>query len=229
VSDVTLWVPRNDTVAVILCSPPSWAAQIVLEEKRAPYELRELSFEANEHRTPEMLAKNPRGTVPVLEHDGVVVHETFAILEYLNFVFGDPGLLPVDRIPRARTLVRFHESAALKTTGMALFAYLMRTVDGGREPTLLRTMGQAFDDEVARWETYAIAGDLPTEEPSLASIVVFVYLATAAQLGYALPPALAQFVAGMRSRRAVTATWPNTWTATPPAAPPWHQDESVRP
>ena len=88
--------------------------------------------------------------------------------------------------------------------------------------TTLRTMGQAFEDEVAFWERYAIAGDLPADPPTLASIVVFVYLATAAQLGFTLPPALAQFVDAMRSRRAVAATWPSTWTSAPPASPPWH-------
>lgn len=220
-ADPTLYVARNDSVAVIQCSPPSWAARIVLEEKRVTYTLRELSFAAGEHRTPEMLEKNPRGSVPVLEHDGIVVYETLAILQYLNFAFADPALLPAEREPRARTLVRFHESANLKTVGMALFAYLMRTADGGREPTPLRTMGQAFEDEVELWERYARAGDLLTDPPSLASIVVFVYLATATQLGFTLPPALAELVAAMRSRRSVTATWPSTWTSEPPSVPPW--------
>ena len=199
-AELTLYVPDNASIAVIQCSPPSWAAHIVLEEKRASYALVKLAFDKGEHRTPQMLERNPRGTIPVLVDGDIVLHETFAILEYLNFSLAEPGLMPSDIVARARTLVRYHESAHLKTAGMALFAYLMRTAGAGVDASVLRTLGAAFDAETARWEAYAEAGDLPSDPPTLASIVVFVYLAAAAQLGAKLPPALAEFVARMRGR-----------------------------
>ena len=56
-------------------------------------------------RTPETganLAKvSPGGTVPVLHHDGKVIWETLAILEYLNELYPEKRLWPVDRDARA--------------------------------------------------------------------------------------------------------------------------------
>jgi glutathione S-transferase len=56
-------------------------------------------------RTPETAANlanvSPAGTVPVLHHDGRIVWETLAILEYLNELFPEKGLWPADRDARA--------------------------------------------------------------------------------------------------------------------------------
>ena len=65
-TQITLYMPDPASLRVIECSPPSWMIQLALEEKELPYETRLLSFSAGEHRSPEMLARNPRGTVPVL-------------------------------------------------------------------------------------------------------------------------------------------------------------------
>jgi len=46
-----------------------------------------------EHRTPEFLAKNPSGAVPVLElDDGTTISECTAITEYIDNVAGHPTL-----------------------------------------------------------------------------------------------------------------------------------------
>ncbi|NRG16998.1 glutathione S-transferase family protein [Rhizobiales bacterium] len=46
-----------------------------------------------EHRTPEFLAKNPSGVVPVLElADGTQISESTAITEYLDHAAGEPTL-----------------------------------------------------------------------------------------------------------------------------------------
>lgn len=48
---------------------------------------------AGEHKTPEFLAKNPSGAVPVLElEDGTIVTECTAITEYLDHLSGEPEL-----------------------------------------------------------------------------------------------------------------------------------------
>jgi glutathione S-transferase len=45
------------------------------------------------HRTPEFLAKNPSGAVPVLElDDGTAISECTAITEYLDHLQGEPTL-----------------------------------------------------------------------------------------------------------------------------------------
>lgn len=52
-------------------------------------------------RSPEHLARNPQGLVPVLEIDGLVLTQSLAILEYLDETRG-AGFLPVDAPGRAR-------------------------------------------------------------------------------------------------------------------------------
>lgn len=53
-------------------------------------------------QTAENLARvSPTGFVPVLDHDGRIVWETLAILEYLNDLFPEKQLWPADRGARA--------------------------------------------------------------------------------------------------------------------------------
>jgi glutathione S-transferase len=52
--------------------------------------------------TPEYLKLNPNGVVPTFVHDGQVMIESSAILEYLEEVFPDPPLAPSDPVERSR-------------------------------------------------------------------------------------------------------------------------------
>ncbi len=65
-----------------------------LEEVGAPYETRIVEYgptmKGAEHR-----ARNPMGKIPVLEHQGVVVTETAAIIAYLADAFPAAGLAPM--------------------------------------------------------------------------------------------------------------------------------------
>ena len=55
----------------------------------------ELSIRKGETRTPEFLAINPNGRVPVIVHDGTVIWESVAITLYLGETFGvEAGLYP---------------------------------------------------------------------------------------------------------------------------------------
>ncbi len=54
------------------------------------------------HKEPEHLARNPFGTLPVLEcDDGSFLKESLAIIEYLEDRFPDGALLPADPLARA--------------------------------------------------------------------------------------------------------------------------------
>ncbi len=74
----------------------SFAAHIALHEIGTPFEGRRLSIPNKETRTPEYLAVNPAGKVPVLLIDGRVLSEVAAILFYLAKRFPEAGLLPAD-------------------------------------------------------------------------------------------------------------------------------------
>lgn len=77
----------------------STAAQkirIALAEKRLAWESHHLdtSVAKREHFSPEYLKINPRGIVPTLVHDGIVVRESQVILEYLDDAFAELPLRP---------------------------------------------------------------------------------------------------------------------------------------
>jgi glutathione S-transferase len=65
-------------------SGPAWRALLALTVKKIPFESRLLSFSEKQHHSPEMLALNPRGKVPVLRDGDYSVYESLAILTYLD-------------------------------------------------------------------------------------------------------------------------------------------------
>jgi glutathione S-transferase len=85
----------------------STAAQKVrlsLAEKGLAWESRYIdpSLNKRDQHDPEYLKLNPRGVVPTLIHDGMVVRESQVILEYLEDTFPDPPLRPASPYGRAR-------------------------------------------------------------------------------------------------------------------------------
>jgi glutathione S-transferase len=65
-------------------SPYSWRVLLALEHKALPYESHLLSLDMQEHKSPHMLALNPRGRVPTLKDGDYVVFESLAVLYYLE-------------------------------------------------------------------------------------------------------------------------------------------------
>jgi glutathione S-transferase len=87
-------------------SPYAWRAQLALEHKALPYELKVLSFSAGDTRKPEFLALNPRHQVPVLVDGDFTLYESNAIVEYIDEAYPGRGapLFPGDA--KARALIR---------------------------------------------------------------------------------------------------------------------------
>lgn len=65
---------------------------LALEAKGLTYEARRLDNAKGEQKSETFLAVNPRGTVPVLVCDSLVVRETNAILAFLDALKPDPPL-----------------------------------------------------------------------------------------------------------------------------------------
>ena len=65
---------------------------LALEYKRLAYTSHLLQFSKQEHKSPQMLAMNFRGRVPVLKDGDYVVFESLAILYYLDRKYPDPPL-----------------------------------------------------------------------------------------------------------------------------------------
>lgn len=81
----------------------AWRVQLALELKGLTYESRLLSFSNKETRTPEFLAINPRGKIPVLVDGELTVRESHAILHYLDRAYPEPSIF--GRTPAATAAI----------------------------------------------------------------------------------------------------------------------------
>jgi glutathione S-transferase len=77
-------------------------ARMAFEEKPAQYQLVDVSVIRGEHKHPAHMARNPFGTVPAFEHDGLKLYETGAIVRYVDQVYPGARLTPDDPRQRAR-------------------------------------------------------------------------------------------------------------------------------
>ncbi len=83
-----------------LPSGNGYKVRLVLRQLGLPYELVELDIKRGETRTPEFLAKNPNGRIPLLEIPGRgFLSESHAIISYLA---EGSRLVPSDALDRGR-------------------------------------------------------------------------------------------------------------------------------
>jgi glutathione S-transferase len=108
-----------------------YKVRLALAQLKRPYKLVEIDILKGETHTPEFLAKNPSGHVPLLEvAPGRYLAESNAILWYIA---GRTPLAPEDRIDRAEVLQwMFFEQHSLEPNLGAAYFWLT-LVKGGRE------------------------------------------------------------------------------------------------
>lgn len=68
--------------------------RVTLAEKQLPWTSHHLDILNKEHHTPEYFGINPKGLVPSLVHDGVVIVESDDIIDYLDKTYPEPPLRP---------------------------------------------------------------------------------------------------------------------------------------
>ena len=77
--------------------------RLVLHEKQLDWQGRHIDLPKGEQFSEAFLAVNPRAIVPVLDHDGRLIHESSVICEYLDGLSAHNPLMPDDPAVRART------------------------------------------------------------------------------------------------------------------------------
>ena len=104
----------------------SQKVRIALAEKHLEWESVHLNLRDGDQFDPDYLALNPKGVVPTLIHDDIVVRESQVILEYLEDAFREPSLRPPDAAGRARMRLwtkqpdeDIHPSTAMVSVGIA--------------------------------------------------------------------------------------------------------------
>jgi len=84
-------------------SSASWRVRIALALKGLPFDYRPIHLVRKEQSSPEFVAQSGTGLVPLLvTDDGTRLHQSLAIIEYLDETVPEPPLLPRDAAGRAR-------------------------------------------------------------------------------------------------------------------------------
>jgi maleylacetoacetate isomerase len=84
-------------------SSASWRVRIALALKGLDYDYLPIHLVRNEQNTPEFVAASGTGLVPLLVTDaGDHLHQSLALIEYLDETIPEPPLLPRDALGRAR-------------------------------------------------------------------------------------------------------------------------------
>lgn len=151
----------------------------------AKADLIEVDIPNGGHKTPEYLALNPFGQVPVLEDDGFIVNDSNAILVYLATKFSRKDWLPND----LQTLARIQKwlSVAAGEIAYGPCAARLVTVFGANfrsEEVIARAhrILALIDAELA--SRRFIVGDQPT----IADIALYSYIASAPEGNVDLTP-----------------------------------------
>ena len=189
-------------------TPNSVKVPIMLEEVGADWRLTKVNIRAGEQKTPEFLALNPNGKVPVIvDSEGpgggpVTIVESAAILIYLAEKFGK--LIPADPIRRVRMFewMFFHASGLGPAFGNS--GYFQKLA-----PSLAPLAIERFSGEAKR--TLAVLdhrlgqAEYLADDYSIADIVNFgwIWRKEFAGVDFAEAPNVARWYASLEQREAV--------------------------
>ncbi len=116
-----------------------------VKEKGIELELVLVDFTRGEHKSPEIVARNPASTLPILElDDGTCLLESVAIIEYLEECFPEPAMIGTDAVSRAQT------RAVERYIEMNFFLRVIRIVHATNSPLGLPQNPSLAESEQAR-------------------------------------------------------------------------------
>ncbi len=143
-------------------SPFAWSTMLALEIKGLAYESRRLDAGKREHKSPDYLAMNPRGKVPVLKDGDTVIYESIAILAYLESKHPEPPLFGTTPQKtghiwqRISEVVYYVSGPIFDDTVMPIFRG--EAIDGGDGAEAVRAAAGPAHEALA-WTDGILAGD----------------------------------------------------------------------
>jgi len=190
------------TVYGMKASGNCYKVQLLLEQLGQSYRWVEINSAAGETRTPEYLARNPNGKVPLLAlDDGRHLAESNAILCYLA---EGSAMMPDDRWQRAQMLqwLFFEQYSHEPTVAVARFICLWLPEDYPRRADLPRLRERGYQALDVMEKHLAANAFFVDSGYSVADIALFAYTHAAAQGGFDLGPypAITAWLARVRSQ-----------------------------
>lgn len=135
----------------------SLKSMIPLKEKGLAYESIYVDLHKFEQHSAWFTAINPEGQVPVLDHDGTIITHTTVINEYLEDVFPDIPLRPLDPVGRARMRYwnKFVDEQVMNYVSMhgwhRMVGVIARSIEDGEFEKLLEHI--PLPDQRKKWAT----------------------------------------------------------------------------
>ncbi|MDH3279817.1 MAG: glutathione S-transferase family protein [Gammaproteobacteria bacterium] len=118
--------------------PYAHRTRLTLLEKGLTFEHIEIDFK---NKPAQFLEVSPYGKVPAIVHNGQTIYESAIINEYLEEVFPEPRLMPVDPALRAKARIWIHYCDEYFTTDHYA---LLKNQDPARHQTLLEKAERCF-------------------------------------------------------------------------------------
>jgi glutathione S-transferase len=163
-----------------------YKVKLALAELQLPYRWIEVDARRGQTRTPEFLARNPAGQVPLLALEGgAFLPESNAILAYLA---EDSRLLPSDRLGRSRVLQWMFFEQYSHEPALAVMRYLRLFADGPEKykdrleelrPRAYHALS-VLDRQLDMWKFVVAA------TPTIADYALYPYTAWSVESGVAL-------------------------------------------
>ncbi len=123
-------------------STASYRVRIALNLKNMSYQTHSIHLidQGGEQNQQEYKEINPQGLVPTLDENGHIIHQSLAIIEYLDELYPTPSLLPQTPLGRA------------KVRGLALLiACDIHPLNNLRVLKQLKAQFKATEDDVSTW------------------------------------------------------------------------------
>jgi glutathione S-transferase len=155
----------------------SYKVRLFLELLNVPYAWISVDLMKGEHKSPDYLALNPFGQVPVLTDNDVVLADAQAILVYLARQYGGESWLPLEPLPLAQVVRWLSTTAGEIRQGPEnarlyhLFGVSSINIDRALQKAdfILTQLNNSLSERI--W--------LEFEHPTIADVAVFPYVALA--------------------------------------------------
>lgn len=180
-------------------------------EKGLQWETTWLDLAKGEHRRPEYLAINPVGKVPALIDDGVIVHDSTVINEYLEDRYPKNPLLPPDPVLKARARAFEDYSDAYLATSLYKVFLQLRKPQAERDGAKIEEGEREALEHFAYLDKELQGREFFTGVLSLADISFVPHLSNYERAGYTIPgdfPNLKAWWERMKARTSYAASMP---------------------
>lgn len=148
-----------------------------------PFKMIEVDLANGEHTLPAFLALNPLGEVPVIDDNGLILADSNAILLYLARAYGGQHWIPSDHLGQARLQQWLSRAAGPLFNGPCaarLVTVFGAPIDHARAKAIATRLFDILEREFAD-RSFALG-----EQPSLADVASYTYIAHAPEGGVAL-------------------------------------------